>query len=95
MLGLRLLLLTPVTTYTHWKRFVWRMFGEKSNENISPAILNRLIKDVKEYNKNPISDIVLHVNESSFPDIHADVHGPASTPYHGGLFRMKLVFGEK
>ena len=74
---------------------VWRMFGEKPNENISPAILNRLIKDVKEYNKNPISDIVLHVNESSFPDIHADVHGPASTPYHGGLFRMKLVFGEK
>lgn len=89
------------------------------NENISPSVLNRLIKEVKEYTKNPVSDIVLQVNEANVTDIRADLQGPGSahthassyrlvpsglttrvggvyaaeTPYQGGVFRMKLLFG--
>jgi hypothetical protein len=68
-------------------------FVIQTNENISPSVLNRLIKEVKEYTKNPVSDIVLQVNEANVTDIRADLHGPAETPYQAGVFRMKLVFG--
>ena len=112
---------------------VWE---QATNENVSPSVLNRLIKEVKEYTKNPVSDIVLQVNEGNVTDIRADLHGPgivsnaskideatraakrkrhppleraqktdnscicvaavrctAETPYEGGVFRMRLVFG--
>ena len=52
----------------------------QTNENISPSVLNRLIKEVKEYTKNPVSDIVLQVNEANVTDIRADLHGPGTTP---------------
>lgn len=48
----------------------------QTNENISPSVLNRLMKEVKEYTKNPVSDIVLQVNEANVTDIRADLHGP-------------------
>ena len=54
----------------------------QTNENISPSVLNRLIKEVKEYTKNPVSDIVLQVNEANVTDIRADLHGPGTTPPH-------------
>lgn len=63
------------------------------NENIPSFVLNRLIKEVKEYTKAPVSDIKLQVNEENFTDLRAEIAGPAETPFHGGLFQMKLVFG--
>jgi ubiquitin-protein ligase len=126
-------------------------FWQNTNENISPSVLNRLIKEVKEYSKNPVSDIVLQVNEENVTDLRAELQGPgtisgvallewrltalrghvlwctcwlyshrpslsshilrfglasaisdadlrfvfaaAQTPYQGGYFRMRLVFG--
>mmetsp|Transcript_7641 Transcript_7641/g.17430 ORF Transcript_7641/g.17430 Transcript_7641/m.17430 type:complete len:214 (-) Transcript_7641:131-772(-) len=64
-----------------------------SNENVSPSILNRLIKEVQEYTKNPVSDIRLQVNEENVTDIRAELIGPEETPYHGGFFEIKLLFG--
>mmetsp|Transcript_59053 Transcript_59053/g.86583 ORF Transcript_59053/g.86583 Transcript_59053/m.86583 type:complete len:207 (+) Transcript_59053:88-708(+) len=63
------------------------------NENIPSSVLNRLIKEVKEYTKAPVSDIKLQINEENFTDLRADISGPAETPFEGGCFRMKLVFG--
>lgn len=63
------------------------------NENISPSVLNRLIKEIKEYSKNPVEDIVLHINEENVTDIRAEIAGPAQTPFEGGCFKLKLVFG--
>lgn len=63
------------------------------NENIPSSVLNRLIKEVKEYTKAPVSDIKLRINEENFTDLRADISGPAETPFEGGCFRMKLVFG--
>ena len=41
-------------------------------------MLNRLIKEVKEYSKNPVEDIVLHVNEENVTDIRAEISGPGT-----------------
>jgi hypothetical protein len=51
---------------------------QNTNENISPSVLNRLIKEVKEYSKNPVADIVLHVNEENVTDIRAEISGPGT-----------------
>ena len=69
------------------------VFFLQCNENIPSSVLNRLIKEVKEYTKAPVSDIKLQVNEENFTDLRAEIAGPAETPFHGGLFQMKLVFG--
>jgi len=50
-------------------------------------VLNRLIKEVKEYTKNPVSDIVLQVNEANVTDIRADLQGPGNTLVLPGLVR--------
>eukprot|EP00960_Hanusia_phi_P068250 766797-Hanusia_phi.AAC.2 len=50
-----------------------------SNENVSPSILNRLIKEVQEYTKNPVSDIRLQVNEENVTDIRAELIGPGES----------------
>ena len=65
---------------------VWR---QATNENISPSVLNRLIKEVKEYTKNPVSDIVLQVNEANVTDIRADLHGPGIRPAKARRRRAK------
>jgi hypothetical protein len=45
-------------------------------ENISSSVLNRLIKEVKEYTKTPVQDIALLVNEENFTDLRAELRGP-------------------
>lgn len=37
--------------------------------------------------------ITVHINEQNIADVHADIEGPAGTPYAGGLFKMRLVLG--
>ncbi|EKX52503.1 hypothetical protein GUITHDRAFT_84623 [Guillardia theta CCMP2712] len=64
-----------------------------TNENISSSVLNRLIKEVKDYTKQPVSDVTLQVNEENVTDLRAEISGPAETPFHGGVFKIKLVFG--
>jgi hypothetical protein len=51
-------------------------------------VLNRLIKEVKEYTKNPVSDIVLQVNEANVTDIRADLQGPGSAHTHAPCDRL-------
>ena len=88
-----------------------RVFLQATNENISSSVLNRLIKEVKDYTKQPVSDVTLQVNEENVTDLRAEISGPgwhflccgsccltwrgsaAETPFHGGVFKIKLVFG--
>ena len=42
-------------------------------------MLNRLIKEVKEYTKAPVSDIKLQVNEENFTDLRAEISGPGAS----------------
>lgn len=46
-----------------------------------------MIKEVKEYTKNPVSDIVLQVNEGNVTDIRADLHGPGIVSNASKLMR--------
>ncbi len=41
-------------------------------------MLNRLIKEVKEYTKAPVSDIKLQINEENFTDLRAEISGPGA-----------------
>eukprot|EP00274_Cyanoptyche_gloeocystis_P006365 CAMPEP_0196656814 /NCGR_PEP_ID=MMETSP1086-20130531/19676_1 /TAXON_ID=77921 /ORGANISM="Cyanoptyche gloeocystis , Strain SAG4.97" /LENGTH=230 /DNA_ID=CAMNT_0041989691 /DNA_START=41 /DNA_END=733 /DNA_ORIENTATION=+ len=65
-----------------------------SNENLSPAAINRLCKELKELAKTPPEGIQVIINEENIADIQADIEGPVGTPFEGGLFRVKLVLGQ-
>merc|ERR1711959_598839 len=64
-----------------------------SNENVAPAVIKKLMKDIREFEKDKPEGIVLEVNEENIADVQATIMGPEGTPYEGGLFRMKLVLG--
>ena len=42
-------------------------------------MLNRLIKEVKEYTKAPVADIKLQLNEENFTEIRAEISGPGAS----------------
>eukprot|EP01103_Thecamoeba_quadrilineata_P006575 TRINITY_DN16300_c0_g1_i1.p1 TRINITY_DN16300_c0_g1~~TRINITY_DN16300_c0_g1_i1.p1 ORF type:complete len:197 (-),score=40.73 TRINITY_DN16300_c0_g1_i1:84-674(-) len=64
-----------------------------SNENIPPSTIRRIAMEVADILQSSLEDIKLIPNEDDFTDIQAIITGPAGTPYEGGVFRMKLVFG--
>ncbi len=66
---------------------------EMANENVSPAVMQRLLKEVAQYTKSPVEGMLLRVNEENVTDIVVDFEGPEGTPYENGLFHIKLVFG--
>lgn len=51
------------------------------------------MKDIREFEKDKPEGITLEINEENIADIQATMTGPESTPYEGGLFRVKLVLG--
>jgi ubiquitin-conjugating enzyme E2 S len=61
------------------------------NENISPAVVKRIAKEMSKLVQKPIEDITVHMNDEDLTDIQATLVGPSGTPYEGGHFRMKLV----
>merc|ERR1711871_944526 len=64
-----------------------------SNENVSPVVIKKLLKDIREFEKDKPEGITLIINEENITDIQAQISGPESTPYEGGMFTIKLVLG--
>lgn len=64
-----------------------------SQENVAPAVIKKLLKDIREFEKDKPEGIKLEINEENIADIQATITGPDSTPYEGGSFRLKLVLG--
>merc|ERR1711934_1252675 len=64
-----------------------------SNENVAPNVIKKLLKDIREFEKEKPEGITLTLNEDNIADIQATMTGPESTPYEGGVFRVKLVLG--
>eukprot|EP00043_Microstomoeca_roanoka_P002353 m.37809 g.37809 ORF g.37809 m.37809 type:complete len:204 (+) comp11432_c1_seq1:349-960(+) len=60
------------------------------NENISPLVLRRVTKEIAKLTKTPPEGIKVHINEADITDIQATIVGPESTPYEGGVFRVRL-----
>ena len=49
---------------------------QTTNENISPSVINRLVKELKESQKSPLEGIDVVINEENITDVQADVEGP-------------------
>ncbi len=47
-----------------------------ANENVSPAVMQRLLKEVAQYVKSPVEGMQLQVNEENVTDIVVDFEGP-------------------
>eukprot|EP00056_Hartaetosiga_gracilis_P000034 m.35455 g.35455 ORF g.35455 m.35455 type:complete len:193 (+) comp10019_c0_seq1:217-795(+) len=61
------------------------------SENVSPLVLKRVAKELKSLSKSSPEGINVHINEEDLTDIQATITGPESTPYEGGVFRIKLT----
>nr|CAG8598544.1 14274_t:CDS:2 [Entrophospora candida] len=62
-------------------------------ENISPAIIKRISKELNILVAQPPEGIRVIVNELDVCDIQAWILGPEGTPYEGGMFKIKVVLG--
>lgn len=56
-------------------------------------VIKKLLKDIREFEKDKPEGITLEINDDNMCDIQAVMTGPECTPYEGGVFRMKLVLG--
>lgn len=65
-----------------------------SFENISPQVISRVGREIQDLQRNPPDGIrFLPQEEDTIAEIHAEIKGPAGTPYDGGSFHIKLVLG--
>jgi ubiquitin-conjugating enzyme E2 S len=55
--------------------------------------VKRLAKELTELQGQPCEGIRVFINEADLTDIQAEIDGPMSTPYEGGVFRMRLCLG--
>ncbi|XP_059483711.1 ubiquitin-conjugating enzyme E2 S [Neocloeon triangulifer] len=63
-------------------------------ENLSPQTIRRVWKEITSLVKEPPEGIKVFMNEEDITDIHANIEGPAGTPYAGGVFKVKLTLGK-
>jgi len=53
----------------------------------------RLIAEIKELEENPIAHCSAGpINKDKLDEWEATIAGPEGTPYHGGLFKLKINF---
>jgi ubiquitin-protein ligase len=64
------------------------------NKNIEINI-KRIISDILDLNKDPITNIYIHTNEENINEIYAMIVGEKDTPYYGGYYIIKLTFTKK
>lgn len=64
-----------------------------NNENLAPAVVQRIMKEVRGIMKKPSEGIRLQFNPENISNIQADIEGPVDTPFQGGSFRCRLVLG--
>mmetsp|Transcript_10476 Transcript_10476/g.21303 ORF Transcript_10476/g.21303 Transcript_10476/m.21303 type:complete len:203 (-) Transcript_10476:287-895(-) len=62
-----------------------------SNENIAPAVIMSVAKELRKLSQEPLDGIKVVLNEDDVTDITAEIRGPESTPFESGAFRVKLV----
>lgn len=64
-----------------------------SNENVAPKVLNQVLKQLAHLQETKLDGIRYLANDDNPLDIQAEMEGPEETPYHGGVFRLKLTLG--
>ena len=66
--------------------------SDKKHVVISRATAKRLIKDIKELKKEPLTGIYYIHDETDILKGQAMIIGPDDTPYHGGYYLFKFSF---
>jgi len=62
-----------------------------SNENLSPALTAKIIKEIRAICMDPPEGITVQVDPTNVANIYADIDGPQGTPFEGGRFKCRLV----
>jgi ubiquitin-conjugating enzyme E2 Z len=57
--------------------------------------IKRILRDIKEINKNPLKNIILKYNDESLYNMKAMIIGQEDTPYYGGCFIFDIIFTDK
>ena len=50
-----------------------------TNENVSPVVIKKLMKDIREFEKDKPEGITLEINDDNLCDIQAVMTGPGAT----------------
>jgi len=67
------------------------MSAGPSNENMAPAVIMSIAKELRKLTTEPLDGIKVQLNEEDVADIAAEITGPDQTPFEGGVFKVKLV----
>lgn len=56
-----------------------------------PAVVLSVAKEIRKLCTEPLDGIKVQLNEEDVTDIIAEIHGPDSTPFEGGVYKVKLT----
>jgi ubiquitin-conjugating enzyme E2 S len=68
------------------------MNGYSSNQ-LSAIVTQKILKELRELANKPLEDVQVHVKGDNIRSIEATIIGPTGTPYDGGEYTIRLVFG--
>mmetsp|Transcript_7069 Transcript_7069/g.15076 ORF Transcript_7069/g.15076 Transcript_7069/m.15076 type:complete len:190 (+) Transcript_7069:157-726(+) len=61
-------------------------------ENLAPYVASRVMKELVSLRDEPVDGVTVNLADGTcVSDIRAEIVGPESTPYEGGVFRMRLL----
>jgi len=63
-----------------------------SNENLPPLVRRQLLRELRDVSQKPPPGIRVYISDDNLAHINADIDGPVSTPFEGGVFKLRLVF---
>jgi ubiquitin-protein ligase len=66
---------------------------QSSNENVAPAVMRNILKEIKELSSTPVEGIRIVPGDEDLTCITAVIVGPEGTPYEGGEFTIRLELG--
>jgi hypothetical protein len=61
--------------------------------SLAPAVLASITRQIRALATNPPEGVRFYPSETSLTDIDASIDGPVDTPYHGGVFHLRLTLG--
>eukprot|EP00629_Pelagomonadales_sp_RCC1024_P009639 CAMPEP_0119261648 /NCGR_PEP_ID=MMETSP1329-20130426/1642_1 /TAXON_ID=114041 /ORGANISM="Genus nov. species nov., Strain RCC1024" /LENGTH=207 /DNA_ID=CAMNT_0007261223 /DNA_START=80 /DNA_END=703 /DNA_ORIENTATION=- len=62
--------------------------------HVTTELATRMAKEVRQLATSPPEGLCyVETDADSLTEVHAEMTGPAGTPYEGGTFRLKLVLG--
>ncbi|TPX30665.1 hypothetical protein SmJEL517_g05807 [Synchytrium microbalum] len=62
---------------------------------MSAMMMGRLKKELKQLEENPPTGITCWPDEKDIRVLHAEIQGPESTPYRGGVFKLEIQLGDR